>query len=139
MRLIWTVTATALAITSLAACKQSDEQYRATARTQLLQGCQGGDASMRAQMAQAGVDVNRYCTCAIDRFMQSQSSEQLKQLSRNPGSAASDQNMQRAAEQCVREQVPTLGATPPAPQTEAAPAPANEATDAHAAEGGNAE
>ena len=90
-------------------------------------------------MAQAGVDVNRYCTCAIDRFMRSASTDQLKQLSRNPGSAASDQNMQRAAEQCVREQVPNLGATPPAPQTEAAPAPANEGAEEHAAEGGNAE
>ena len=139
MRLIWTAATTVLAITSLSACRQSDEQYRATARTQLLQGCQGGDATARAQMTRAGVDVDRYCTCAIDRFMQSQTSEQLKQLSRNPGSAASDQNMQRAAEQCVREQVPNAGATPAAPQTEAAPAPGNEGAEAPAAEAGNAE
>jgi hypothetical protein len=90
-------------------------------------------------MTAAGVDVTRYCTCAIDKYMQGASSEQLKQLSRNPGSASSDAGMQRAAEQCVREQMPNLGATPPAPQTEAAPAPANEGTEAHAAEPGNAE
>ena len=140
MRLILTMATTALAITGLASCGQSDQQYRNTARTQLLAGCRSGDASARAQMAQAGVDVDRYCTCAIDRFMQSASTDQLKQLSRNPGSMSADQNMQRAAEQCVREQVPNAGATPAAPQTEAAHAPGNEGAEAPAAnEAGNAE
>jgi hypothetical protein len=139
MRLIWTAAATVLAITSLAACGQSDQQFRNTARTQLLAGCNSGDAAARAQMTAAGVDVTRYCTCAIDKYMQGASSEQLKQLSRNPGRASSDAGMQRAAEQCVREQLPNAGATPAAPQTEAAPAPANESTEAPAAEAGNAE
>ena len=111
MRMILTVAATALAITGLAACGQSDEQFRNTSRTQLLAGCQGGNASARAQMAQAGVDVNRYCTCAVDRYMQGASTDQLKQLSRNPGNADTDPGMQRAAEQCVREQLPANTAT----------------------------
>jgi len=134
MRLISTIAVATLAVTGLAACGQSDQQFRSTARTQLLAGCSGGDANMRAQMSQAGVDVNRYCTCAVDKYMQSASSEQLKQLSRNPGTASTDQAMQRAAEQCVREQLPNLGATPAAPTTEATPAPANEAAEAPAAE-----
>lgn len=140
MRLMLGMTMGLLSLTGLAACGQSDQQFRTTAREQLLRGCQAGDASMRAQMSQAGVDVDRYCTCAIDRFMQSASSERLKQLSRNPGSAAGDQGMQRAAEQCVREQVPNLGATPGAPSTEAVPAPAaNEGAEAPAGEATNAE
>lgn len=139
--MILTMATTALVITGLAACGQSDQQFRNTARTQLLAGCQGGDASARAQMTQAGVDVNRYCACAVDRYMQGASSEQLKQLSRNPGSAASDPGMERAAEQCVREQMPANAAsnlaTEPAHDNATAPEPAAPAEGA-AAEGGEA-
>ena len=139
MRMILTMATTALAITSLAACGQSDQQFRNTARAQLLAGCNGADASARAQMTQAGVDVSRYCTCAIDRYMQGASSEQLKQLSRNPGSAASDPGMERAAEQCVREQMPANVVTnltmEPARDNVITPEPAAPAEGA-AAEGG---
>lgn len=133
MRMILTIATTALAITGLAACGQSDQQFRNTARTQLLAGCNGGDAAARAQMTAAGVDVSRYCTCAIDKYMQGASSEQLKQLARNPASASSDAGMQRAAEQCVREQMPAAAA---ANQSEAAPPEPAAAAEGAAAEGG---
>lgn len=134
MRMILTIATTALAVTGLAACGQSDQQFRNTARTQLLAGCNGGDAATRAQMTAAGVDVSRYCTCAIDKYMQGASSEQLKQLSRNPASASSDAGMQRAAEQCVREQMPAAAAN----QTQAAPTEPVAPAEGAAAEGGDA-
>jgi hypothetical protein len=137
MRLIWTMTATALAVTSLAACGQSEQALRTTSREGLLLGCRNGDASDRAAMTQAGVSVDRFCTCAVDRYMQSASVDELRQLSRNPRTMPN--GLSRAAEQCAAEMVhqsaPAAGAPPAG--NEAAAEPAAPAEGA-AAEGGEA-
>ena len=120
MRVMLGLTMGLLTLSGLAACGQSEQQLRNTTREGLLLGCRNGDASDRAILNQAGVDINRYCACAADRFIQSASAEQLKQLSRNPGAAAADPGMLRAAEQCMREQMPPTAPTPAAANQSAA-------------------
>lgn len=132
MRLIWTMTATALAITGLAACGQSEQSLRSTSRQALMLGCTHGDASTRAELNQAGISVDRFCTCAVDRYLQSASVDELKQLSRN--SSAMPAGLTTAAGQCMGEMMtqatPAVGA--PAAGNEAAAEPAAPAEAAHA-------
>ena len=135
MRLIWTMTAAAAAVTGLAACGQSEQQIRTTSREGLLLGCRNGDASDRATLNQAGVSVDRFCTCAVDRYMQSASIDELKQMSRNSGTMPP--GLTAAATQCASELVsqanPAAGAASAGNQTAAEPAAPAEGA---AAEGG---
>ena len=137
MRLIWTMTAATLAVTGLAACGQSEQSLRTTSREGLLLGCRNGDASSRAILNQAGVSVDRFCTCAVDRYMQTASIDELKQMSRNTG--AMPPGLSRAAEQCMGEMVsqsrPAAGAPPAGNESAAEPAAPAEGA---AAEGGEA-
>jgi hypothetical protein len=121
MRLIWTMTAAAFAVTGLAACGQSDDAYRASFRTQALRNCQqGADTATRQQLAQAGITPERLCTCVIDKYMQSATMAQLRQDANNPNPPA----MQQASIQCVQEVMGQSRGAPAAPAlNEAAPAP----------------
>ena len=79
MRLMLGMTASVLVLTGLAACGQNEASVRSNFRTQALANCQrGADASQRAQLTQAGINIDQLCTCAIDRYMQSASLDQLK-------------------------------------------------------------
>jgi hypothetical protein len=137
MRLIWTMTAAALAVTGLAACGQSEQSLRNTSREALLLGCRHGDASSQATLNEAGISIDRFCTCAVDRYMRSASVDELKQLSRN--SSAMPAGLTTAAGQCMGEMVsaatPAAGAPPAGNGAAAAPAATGDA--AHA-EGGDA-
>lgn len=143
MRLILGMTFGLGALTGLAACGQSEEALRNTTREALLLGCRNGPASDRATLTQAGISVDRYCTCAVDRFLRTQSREQIKELARNPNNVP---GLEAAAGQCISEMMPGAAAaneaagnetTPAAPAPEA-PAPAaeeGEATEGNEAAG----
>lgn len=143
MRYIRTMAVSMLVLTGLAACGQSEQAQRNTAREAMLLGCRNGDASDRAALNQAGVSVDRFCTCAVDRYLQSATAEQIRQLSANPNNAA---GLEATAAQCVTEMVgqsaPAAGAPPAgneAGATPAAPAgPAPAAGESDNAEGNEA-
>src|SRR4051812_29626600 len=115
MRLILTIATAALAVTGLAACGQSEQSLRTTSRDGLLLGCRNGDASDRAVLNQAGISVDRFCPCAVARYMQSPWVEELKQLPRNAGPIPN--GLSGGGEQCMAERV-----TQPTPAAGAAPA-----------------
>ena len=110
MRLILSMTLATLALGGLAACsKPSDESVRNTVRASALQGCRmGGDPATRAQMTQAGINIDELCTCAIDRYVASAPIEQLRGA---PGPEA-QQAVQRASLQCAQELMSRAGTTP---------------------------
>jgi hypothetical protein len=124
MRLILSMTLATLALGGLAACKPSDESVRNTVRASALQGCRsGGDPATRAQMTQAGINIDELCTCAIDRYV---GSAPIEQLRGNLGPEA-QQAVQRASMQCAQEMMSRAGTTPGAgsgatPTTNEAPA-----------------
>jgi hypothetical protein len=135
MRLIWTMTAAALAVTGLTGC-QSEESYRANLRTQALANCRtgaNGEAGATAQLQQVGMTVDQFCTCAIDRYMRAASYDQLKREQSNP----SPPGLTSAGMQCVAEHVQQSGAGAAAPEAGATPA-APDAAPAAPAEADNA-
>jgi len=136
MRVISSMIVGVLALSGLAACGQSEQSLRASTRDQMLLGCRSGDAASRAQLTQAGVNVDQFCGCAIDKFMQSASTEQLRQISSNPNNVP---GLETASAQCMREMMPQSTPTPgaPAAPNEAAAGPAAPA-EAGAAEGNEA-
>ncbi len=105
----------------------------------MLIGCRNAPAAERAAIAQAGVSVDQFCTCAVDRTVRSLTSEQLKQISSNPNDVP---GLEAAAAQCMSELMPGAGAAgneaagnetaPAAPEAPAA------AEDGEAAEGNEA-
>jgi hypothetical protein len=102
MRLILTMATAALAITGLSACGQSEEGFRANLRTQGIANCKTGanaNGAAAAQLSQAGMSVDEFCTCAIDRYMRATPYEQLKQEMNNP----SPPGLTSAGMQCVAE------------------------------------
>ena len=135
MRLILTMASAALAVTGLAACGPSEQSLRTTSREGLLLGCRNGDASARATLNEVGVSVDRFCTCAVDRYMRSASVDELKQLSRNPGTMPG--GLTTASEQCMTEMVshstPAAGTAPAGNEGATAPAAAGEAAPADGA------
>ena len=139
MRTLSSITLGLAALTGLAACGQSEEALRNSTRDLMLVGCRNGPAAERAALAQAGVNVDQYCACAIDRTLRPLTSEQLKQISRNPNAVP---GMEAAAMQCVREMVPAAATGNEAAGNETAPAapetPAAAAEDGDAAEGNEA-
>lgn len=138
MRLTLGITFGLTALTGLAACGQSEESLRNTTRELMLVGCRNPPAADRAAFAQTGVNIEQYCTCAVDRTVRSLTSEQLKQISRNPNGAP---GMEAAAAQCMSELMPGAGATANgAAGNETAPAApeAPAAEDGEAAEGNEA-
>jgi hypothetical protein len=128
MRLILSLSAGALALAGLSACSQSDQAVRASAREGLLLGCRSGDASAQATLNQVGVSVDRFCNCAVDRYMQSASIDELRQLSRNRGGAM-PQGLTTAAGQCMTEMMSQAApaAAPPAASNAAESAAPGEA------------
>jgi hypothetical protein len=106
MRLMLGVTFGLAALTGLTACGQSEESLRNTTRELMLVGCRNAPAADRAALAQTGVNVDQYCTCAVDRTVRSLTSEQLKQISRNPNAVP---GMDAAAAQCMSELMPGAG------------------------------
>jgi hypothetical protein len=132
MRLILTMATAALAVTGLAACGQSEQALRTTSRAALLLGCRNGDASSQATLNQAGISVDRFCTCAVDRYLQSASVDELKQLSRN--SSTMPPGLTSAAGQCMAEMMgqstPAAGAPPAGNEGALAPAAPGEAAPA---------
>ena len=140
MRLIMGMTIGLAALTGLTACGQSEEALRNTTREALLLGCRNGAAADRATLTQAGISVDRYCTCSVDRYVRGLTSEQLKDISRNPSNAP---GLEAAAAQCVGELMPAAASGAPTTGNEAAPAtdapaPAPAAEDGEAAEGNEA-
>lgn len=121
MRLKLSMTVGALALAGLAACGPNEASVRNTFRTAAIAGCQQGDPSARAQMAQAGISVDQLCTCAVDRYMQSATLEQLKQ---NPNTPEATSRLQTATMQCATELMRQAGGAAPggAPESNAAPA-----------------
>jgi hypothetical protein len=119
MRLMLGMTMGLLTLTGLAACGQNEQALRTTTREGLLLGCKNGDAATRTAMAQSGINVDRFCTCAVDRYMQTASIEELRRLNRTAGpNATPPAAFTAAAGQCMTEMVsqstPAAGATPPA-------------------------
>lgn len=130
MRLMLGMTMGLLTLSGLAACGQSEQALRTTTREALLLGCRNGDASARATLNQVGVSVDRFCGCAVDRYMQSASTDELRQLSRNKGGAMPP-GLTAAAGQCMTEMVaqsaPAAGAPAAGNETAAEPAAPSEA------------
>ncbi len=132
MRLIRTMALGAVALSGLAACGQSDEAFRASYRTKAVEACNQG---ARSAPNSAGADMNRFCSCIVDRYMQATSTQQLR-AERNqttPPSAA-----QEAMMQCVREQGGAMSGAMPAPAPESSPAPPAPAEPGAAGENGAA-
>lgn len=109
MRLMLSMTVSALALAGLAACGQNEASVRNTFRTAAIAGCQQGDANARAQMAQVGLSLDQLCSCAVDRYMQSATLEQLKQ---NPNTPEATSRLQTATMQCASEMMRQSGAAP---------------------------
>ncbi|HTU10639.1 MAG TPA: hypothetical protein VMG08_07030 [Allosphingosinicella sp.] len=125
MRLMLTMATGVLVLTGLAACGQNEQSIRSNFRTQALANCQrGADASARAQLSQAGINIDQLCTCAIDRYMQQASLDQLKQDANNPDPPALRATSIQCASELVRQSTPAAAPTPGA-----APAPAEPATE----------
>ena len=139
MRLFLSIPLAVSAIVGLGACGQNEQALRNSFRTAALTGCQNGDPAGRAQLQQAGIDPNRYCTCAIDRYMQSATLEQIKADSRDPNNSAA---LRGAAMQCASELMQSgaaaAGANVSAPAAPAAPAEAPAAEEGEAAAGNEA-
>ncbi|HYD13389.1 MAG TPA: hypothetical protein VEC11_11130 [Allosphingosinicella sp.] len=135
MRLFLSIPLAVGAIVALGACGQNEQALRNTFRTAALTGCQNGDPAGRAQLQQAGIDPNRYCTCAIDRYMQSATLEQIKADSRDPNSSAA---LRGAAMQCASELMQQSGAAAAAAAGANASEAAAPAEAPAAAEGGEA-
>lgn len=138
MRLFLSIPLAVAAIATLGACGQSEEALKSSFRTGALAGCQRGDPSARAQMERAGINVDQYCTCAIDRYLQTATMEQIRRDSENPNNSTA---LRSAAMQCAGDMMrqsntaagaPSLGAgaapTAPAP-AEDSNADANAATE----------
>ena len=138
MRLFLSIPLAVTAVVGLGACGQNEQALRNTFRTAALTGCQNGDPAGRAQLQQAGIDVNRYCTCSIDRYMQSATLEQIKADSRDPNSSAA---LRGAAMQCASELMQQSGAAAAAAGANtsqpAAPAEAPAASEGDDAAAGN--
>jgi hypothetical protein len=141
MRLVMGMTIGLAALSGLSACGPTEAQLRNTTREALLLGCRNGAAADRATLTRAGISVDRYCTCSVDRYVQGLTSEQLKEISRNPGNVP---GLEAAAAQCVGELMPAGASGAPttgnegAPVATEAPAPAPAAQDGEAAEGNEA-
>ncbi len=139
MRLFLSIPLAVTAIVGLGACGQNEQALRNSFRTAALTGCQNGDPASRAQLQQAGIDPNRYCTCAIDRYMQSATLEQIKADSRDPNNSAA---LRGAAMQCASELLQqsggaAAGANMSAPAAPAAPPEAPAAGEDSQAAAGN--
>jgi hypothetical protein len=106
MRMMLMTAAGAILLAGLAGCNrgnqanQSSQVDRGAMRQLLLVGCRNGDANARAQMNQAGISVEQFCTCAVDRYLQSASDEQLQRVYTNPSDA---RGMEAASQQCVAQ------------------------------------
>ena len=137
MRLVLGMTVCLAALSGLTACGSSEEALRNTTREALLLGCRSGNAADGATLNQAGIGIDRYCTCSVDRYLRPLTSEQLKQISTDPASVP---GLEAAAAQCMSEMVRSTAA--PAAGNEAAPAapeaPAPAADDGEAADGNEA-
>lgn len=107
MRVMLGMTIGLAALTGLAACSKSDATVRSEVRDLMLLGCRNGPAADRAAITQAGVNVDQFCTCAIDRTLRSLTSEQIRQISRSPNEVP---GMEAASAQCMSEMTPGAGA-----------------------------
>ena len=72
---------------------------RSAMRDLMLAGCRNGDPAAAAQLRQAGIDLERFCACSVDRFLQGVSDTELQRMNTNPN----DARLQRASEQCVAQ------------------------------------
>ena len=115
MRILIAVGFTSLAL--LGGCK-SDEQILAEARTQGLERCK---TSPQAKQAPAGFDVDRFCTCLLDKTLSGKTVSQLE----NMKEAEQKTLGESAGRECAMQQMPAA----PVPTGQVAGETAEEAVD----------
>ena len=100
---------------SLAGCfMQSDEEVRASFRTQAVDSCV---AASRSDPNPSHFDWQRLCGCTIDRYMAGKSASDLRNADSH------DPALREMSRQCAMEQVGGgAEAPPPAPENDAQPA-----------------
>jgi hypothetical protein len=131
MRLMLSMAVGVLTLTGLAACGQSEQSLRSSFRSQALANCQrGADASQRAQLTQVGINIDQLCTCAIDRYMQAASVDQLKADANNPDPPALRSASIQCASEIVRQSAPAAAGAAASNAAAAAEAVTDEAAAA---------
>lgn len=94
----------AIAIAALAACGEGsafDNGFRTSYREKAIESCSTG--ARAAMPAGVRVDVQRICTCAVERHMEGKSATELM-------GSDDQQAAQAATEQCLREEMARVGA-----------------------------
>lgn len=101
MRPILSASVAAMLAAPLAGCGESDDAFRSAYRARSVESCAAGARSAAAN-APAGLDFQRMCECAVDRYMANTSVEDLRaqeKQSQAPPAA------QQALQQCLTEQM----------------------------------
>ncbi|HTU10636.1 MAG TPA: hypothetical protein VMG08_07015 [Allosphingosinicella sp.] len=141
MRMILMTAASALLVAGLAGCNRDAPTNqpgqasrnasaplidRGGIRELLLIGCRNGDPNAARQLTQAGINVEQFCICAVDRYVQGASDAEIQQISTNPNQA----RLQQASEQCVAEMTGRSRGAPSGNTTSALDAATGDAANA---------
>jgi hypothetical protein len=104
MRLALTAALLTLTAAGLGACGASDAAYRATYRSSAVESCMSG-ARSAPNAAATGIDFQQLCGCAVDAYMNTTSTEELR---RQGNSSVAPPGARTAMMQCLSQMRPGL-------------------------------